>query len=104
MPPFIMKSTSLILPLLTAVFVSAHGYVKSVSVNGQSYPGNAPGAATNPSVIFGISTIDPVKGATNVDLTCGQNASPASNVADAMPGDTITIQWMGEANKVRFNL
>ena len=40
-----------------------------------------------------ISTIDPVKGANNSFLNCGQNATVASNVASVNPGSSLTFQW-----------
>ena len=48
-----MRGFSLLLSLFLAlpVFVSAHGYVGSVTIDGKSYQGNIPGGSTNPSAI-----------------------------------------------------
>ena len=40
---------------LLPFLVSAHGYIGSVTIDGQSYPGNEPGGATNPSIIRQVS-------------------------------------------------
>ncbi|KDQ51349.1 glycoside hydrolase family 61 protein [Jaapia argillacea MUCL 33604] len=90
-----MKSFStLFLSLLAATpLVSAHGFIKTVIIDGKTYQGNLPGGATNPSPIRQISTIDPVKGATNAFVFCGQNATVASMVAPANPGSTVTFDW-----------
>lgn len=40
---------------LLPFLVSAHGYVKSVTINGQNYAGNQPGGPTNPSIIRQVS-------------------------------------------------
>ncbi|KAF9218867.1 hypothetical protein BS17DRAFT_822294 [Gyrodon lividus] len=80
---------------LLPVLVSAHGYVGSVTIDGTSYLGNEPGGAMNPSVIRQVSTIDPVKGATNPSLNCGMNATLAANVANANPGSQLQVHWVG---------
>ncbi|KAL4062371.1 glycoside hydrolase family 61 protein [Scleroderma citrinum] len=81
--------------LALPVFVSAHGFVSSVSIDGKSYQGNIPGGSTNPSVIRQISTISPVKGSSNPSLNCGMNATMASDVANANPGSQILVYWVG---------
>ena len=88
--------------LLSATYVAAHGYVHQVAIDGTIYPGNAPGATPSPSIIRQISTIDPVKGASNSNLNCGQNAQPASLVGNAMPGSTMSIYWGGNSLQVSF--
>ncbi|KAI6115346.1 glycoside hydrolase family 61 protein [Pisolithus croceorrhizus] len=80
---------------LLPVSVSAHGFVGSVTIDGQTYQGNIPGGTTNPSIIRQISTIDPVKGATDPSLNCGMNATLASDVANANPGSQILVGWVG---------
>ncbi|KAF9233584.1 glycoside hydrolase family 61 protein [Melanogaster broomeanus] len=81
-------------PLLS-VLVSAHGFIESVTIDGTSYPGNEPGGTTNPSVVRQVSTIDPVKGATDPSINCGMNATLAANVANANPGSQLQIHWVG---------
>ena len=91
MKPLFLPSILLFVPL-----VAAHGYVSVLGVDGTPYDGQEPtedGQATTPSVIRRISTIDPVKGANNSFLNCGQNATVASNVASVNPGSSLTFQW-----------
>jgi Auxiliary Activity family 9 (formerly GH61) len=73
--------------------VHAHGYVTKFVVDSKSYVGNVPNGPTNPSPIRQISSIDPVKGASNPNLSCGQNAKSASMVADVNPGSSISFTW-----------
>ncbi|KAL6305717.1 glycosyl hydrolase family 61-domain-containing protein [Sparassis latifolia] len=77
--------------------VSAHGYVGSVSIGGTVYAGSMPGHDQGTSPIRTVSTISPVKGATNPDLNCGMDAQLAGIDAPAAPGSNITIQWVGGA-------
>ena len=88
-----MKITSCYLPLLTAAYVSAHGFVRTLTINGQAYTGNIPAGTNSPSVIRQISTTFPNYGATNPALNCGPNATAGSLVATANPGDTLTFSW-----------
>lgn len=91
-----MKLTiSLLISLLTATSAFAHGYVAEIDIAGKSYAGNVPGGRDNPSVIFQISDVSPVKGASNPSLNCGLNATPATLVASANPGDKIDFHWKG---------
>jgi Auxiliary Activity family 9 (formerly GH61) len=101
----IMKTASLFIPLLSAAFVSAHGYISRILINGKPYIGNAPGANPVPSIIRQVGSTNPIKGAQNIDLTCGNNSPPpAALVADANPGDLLTITWEGQDGSVRFHL
>ncbi|KAF9232370.1 glycoside hydrolase family 61 protein [Melanogaster broomeanus] len=84
-------SSALLLPVL----VSAHGYVGSVTIDGTSYPGNEPGDNSNSGVIRTVSTIDPVKGATNPSMNCGMDAALAADVANANPGSQLQVYWVG---------
>jgi hypothetical protein len=82
-----------LVPLLVAQYVSAHGITSQISIQGKVFQGNRLGGPTNPSVIRQVSSQDPNKGANNPALTCGPNATPATLVADANPGDTINFDW-----------
>ena len=102
----IMKTTSLFVPLLTAAFVSAHGYINYVTINGKPYNGNAPGTTDTPSIVRQRS-INPILGAQNTDLACGTDSKPASLAADVNPGDVLRIFWKGGGGPetdVRFHL
>jgi len=90
-----MKTLYLLI-LLFVPFVAAHGYISILGIDGTPYNGQEPtedGQPTNPSVVRRISTIDPVKGANNSFLNCGQNGTAASLVASANPGSSLTFQW-----------
>ena len=52
-----------------------------------------------------ISTTDPVKGADNPSMTCGQDAQAAKLTVPANPGSKLEITWMsgsGDATVSRF--
>jgi hypothetical protein len=88
------RSTILFASLFTAMpYVAGHGFVMQLTIAGQLYNGNFPSATTSPSGIREISTQDPVKGANNSFLNCGQNAQSASLVLSANPGDPLTFNW-----------
>ena len=91
-----MKTTLLLFPLPTAAYVSAHGFLRTLTINGRAFTGNIPSGNTGPSVIRQISTVFPNKGTQNPALNCGPNATAGSLVADANPGDTLTFAWKGE--------
>jgi hypothetical protein len=76
-------------------YVSAHGYLKAVAIDGQWYAGNLPNNYKGPSPIRLISDIGPVKGSSNPDLICGLSAAKAELVVNANPGSTVSFQWMG---------
>ncbi|KAI1789111.1 glycosyl hydrolase family 61-domain-containing protein [Ganoderma leucocontextum] len=73
--------------------VTAHGYLKGVSIDGQLYQGNVPNQTPSDSPIRLIDDIDPVKGASNPNLSCGQNAQNAALVAPANPGSQVAFSW-----------
>lgn len=88
-------TTSLFVPLLAAAYVSAHGFLRTVTINGKAYTGNVPAGADNPSVIRQISTPFPNHGASNPALTCGPDSTAGTLVANANPGDSLTFAWKG---------
>ena len=93
-----MKSPALLFPLLFTSSVLAHGFVDILTIGSQAYQGQEPsedGQPNNASVIRRISTIDPVKGATNPDVNCGYSAEAASLNANASPGDRVLVKWVG---------
>ncbi|GJE89425.1 glycoside hydrolase family 61 protein [Phanerochaete sordida] len=84
--------------LSLSLFISlahAHGYVKSIAIDGQWYAGNIPNNYKGPSPIRLISDIGPVKGATNPDIVCGLSAQKAEMVVPANPGSVFSVQWSG---------
>ncbi|CAA7263648.1 unnamed protein product [Cyclocybe aegerita] len=90
-----MKTISFLLPLLAATYVSAHGFLNQITINGKTYRGNKPNQRNDPSVIRRVSSPNPNYGANNAALTCGPNSIAGSLVADANPGDTVTFDWRG---------
>ena len=85
-----------LLPLVTA-----HGFLSQVSIDGQVYKGNVPNNYAGPSPIRLIDDVSPVKGASNPNLACGQNAVAAELVAMANPGSVVTFSWeSGEQGSV----
>ncbi|OCH88830.1 hypothetical protein OBBRIDRAFT_794851 [Obba rivulosa] len=81
--------------LAVAPYVSAHGFLGQVSVDGTPYRGNLPGKNQGSSPIRMVADISPVKGTTNPDLTCGLSAQAAALTVPANPGSNITFQWEG---------
>ncbi|KAK0475929.1 glycoside hydrolase family 61 protein [Armillaria novae-zelandiae] len=90
-----MNLTSFFIPLLAASYVAAHGYVQKVFIDGTEYTGPLVGSGSTDGITREISTQDPIKGATNADLTCGPGALAASKVADVNPGSSISFLWTG---------
>lgn len=95
-------STVIISLLLLIPYVSAHGVVSKLTIDGKSYKGNAPsqdGKRTTASVIRRISKTDPVKGANNPSVNCGNDAKAASLSATAKPGSKLLFEWSGGDNE-----
>lgn len=93
-----MKSFTLAIfatALALAPYVAAHGSVHKITIDGKDYTGPAVGKGPlKGSPIRAISEVDPVKGATNPNLACGQSAQLADTNAPANPGSTIELFWM----------
>jgi len=93
-----MKSftlTAFATALALAPYVAAHGSVHQITIDGKAYTGPAVGKGPlTGSPIRAISEVDPVKGATNPSLSCGQNASLADTTAPANPGSQLEITWV----------
>jgi len=91
------KLFATLLPLvLAATYTSAHGIVRDITIEGTKYVGpdvNQGFRAAGASVIRQVLDTSPVKGATNAAMTCGTNATPASLVANANPGDQVAFNW-----------
>lgn len=93
-PCYTMKFSSLFLAtLFAAPFVSAHGVLRRITIQGKVFEGNLPGRTGKDSVIRLVDRQDPNYGAQNLALTCGHNSAEAALFADAKPGDTITFAW-----------
>ncbi|KAI9058940.1 lytic polysaccharide monooxygenase [Trametes sanguinea] len=80
--------------LLTALFalvpyVSAHGFVAKVTIDGKSYDGNVTRLP-----IRSISANGPVKSVTDPNLACGLGSVPGTVIAAANPGSTIAFHWI----------
>ncbi|KAI0759233.1 glycosyl hydrolase family 61-domain-containing protein [Trametes elegans] len=90
-----MQPITVLLASLFAVLpnVVAHGYLKSVAIDGKTYQGNVPNNPSGDSPIRLIDNIEPVKGTDNPNLSCGQNAQNAALVVPANPGSKLTFAW-----------
>lgn len=91
-----LSSTFLLLPLALASYVSAHGFVHQFSVNGQTFTGARPSnqRSNQKSVIRQVTKQDPIYGATNPDVNCGNGGGfVASDVAKVNPGDVLKFDW-----------
>jgi hypothetical protein len=86
--------SAIFVPLVLSSLVSAHGWLNSVAVGTKTFAGNVPNASPTGSVIRQINDVDPVKGASNPFMNCGQNAQLATQVASAMPGDPVAFSWV----------
>jgi len=93
-----MKSFSLSIPLLLATaasYVSAHGIVSSLTIDGKYYQGDLPNAPDNPSIIRQVADVGPVKGAMNANITCGLAATFAALNGPVNPGSVLQLNWTG---------
>ncbi|TBU45368.1 glycosyl hydrolase family 61-domain-containing protein [Dichomitus squalens] len=81
----------LLFTLITQVL--AHGYLKSVAIDGTTYEGNVPDQTPSNSPIRLIDSVEPVKGASNPNLSCGQDAQNAALVVPANPGSQVAFSW-----------
>ncbi|KAG6836581.1 hypothetical protein H0H93_006417 [Arthromyces matolae] len=82
-----------LVPIVLATSAYAHGIVTQITIDGTVYAGNTLNGNISPSIIRAVNTNSPVKGASNKDLNCGTNASPASLVGNAMPGSKLQFTW-----------
>lgn len=95
-----MKSFfTLLIPLTLAVSALAHGFVSKITIDGKAYKGTLPTsnaaseAKKKPSIVRLITDMSPVHGANNPSVNCGPGAGPAMNVAEALPGSTVSFEW-----------
>ncbi|KAJ7314185.1 glycoside hydrolase family 61 protein, partial [Mycena albidolilacea] len=91
-----MHLRTVLLPLLAIPYVSAHGFVHKVWIGTKTYLGNTPSAEPTASIVRQINSVDPVKGANNPFVNCGNDAQFASDIADANPGDSMSFLWTRE--------
>lgn len=94
----IMKFTLVasVLPLVS--YVSAHGYLRQIAIDGTVYRGNIPHVTNFSSPIRLVDDIVPVKGATTRAINCGLDAAIATVVAPAKPGSAMSFDWAGGDN------
>lgn len=90
-----MKFSAITLSALAAFvpYVSAHGFVSKVVIDGKEFDGPVPGDASMSSAVRMISSNGPVKGADNPDMNCGLDAQLAKVNAPANPGSQLQISW-----------
>ncbi|GJE95949.1 glycoside hydrolase family 61 protein [Phanerochaete sordida] len=76
-------------------YAAAHGSVAKITIDGKDYAGPGVGkGALKGSPIRAISEVDPVKGATNPNLACGQSAALADTTVPANSGSTVELHWV----------
>jgi hypothetical protein len=83
-----LSTVLVLLPPLATPYVSAYGLAQS-----RGFP-RQPHAVPTASIVRQIDSVDPVKGANNPSVNCGNGAQLASDVADANPGDTMSFLWI----------
>jgi hypothetical protein len=89
-------STLVLIPLLLASYVSAHGFVAFVTADGKTDTGNRPfGNGGGNTAIRQITSPDPNRGANNPALNCGPGARRASGTLNLSPGDSMAFDWRG---------
>ncbi|CDO75941.1 Auxilliary Activities Family 9 protein [Trametes cinnabarina] len=96
---FAVASLALLTGLLGLVpYVSAHGFVMNVTIDGKTYEGNGPRQYSNPyivdSPIRSISQNGPITSVSDPNLACGQDSQPGAVVATANPGSAIAFTWV----------
>jgi len=80
--------------LMLAPSVVAHGFVRSVTINGVNFPGPVPNNdAGLKSPVRAINNVEPVKGANNPDINCGHDAQASALAPEAPPGSVVTFDW-----------
>ncbi|KAJ6480266.1 glycoside hydrolase family 61 protein [Mycena sanguinolenta] len=86
----------LLLPFLTLPSVFGHGFVWKVGIDAtQTLIGNVPNARPTGSIVRQINSVDPVKGADNPYVNCGNDAQLAEDIVDVNPGDDMSFLWTG---------
>jgi Auxiliary Activity family 9 (formerly GH61) len=93
-------STFTLLSLLLAAgsnFVSGHGIIKNVMINGKTYPGAlGPGSDPANSPVRAVSSGDPIFDVNSPDMSCGTASQFAPISAIAVPGDVVSINWQAQ--------
>ncbi|KAF7419514.1 hypothetical protein PC9H_002105 [Pleurotus ostreatus] len=88
-----------LLLLLLPTQTSAHGFVRTVTVNNTPFPQNTPNAKPFAAATRQINDVSPLKGANNKNLGCGATADPKKLFADksinVKAGDNVDIDWAG---------
>ncbi|KAL2152112.1 hypothetical protein VTH82DRAFT_5296 [Thermothelomyces myriococcoides] len=93
-----LTSKALILSSLASL-VAGHGYLKSITVNGQDYLAWQVGQddyVNPPPVRYARKLADngPVPDFTTKDITCGAGGNePAEGIIELKAGDTVTLNW-----------
>lgn len=76
------------LPIFLATYVSAHGELFRVTIDGKTFSKSDP-----QSIIRVVSSQDPNKGAFNPAITCGPDAKSAALSASVNPGTSMSVDW-----------
>lgn len=95
-----MKTIALLLPLLAAVYVAAHGAVSDVVYKGQTFRALNPGNRGRDTAVWTVSNVNPNYGFNNPALSCGPNPTPGDRSITVAAGDEIQIGWRGVSSCV----
>jgi len=88
-------SSTLVFAIVAAAvpFVSAHGFVQDLKIDGKLIKGSPVGGKAVDTSIRQVFSQDPIKGANNPSVNCGNGAKAASQVSSANPGSTLAFSW-----------
>ncbi|KAL2146550.1 hypothetical protein VTI28DRAFT_3441 [Corynascus sepedonium] len=93
-----LASTTLLLSSLVSL-VAGHGYLKSITVNGEEYLAWQVGQddyVTPAPARYArkVADLGPVPDFTTKDITCGAGGNePAEGIIELKAGDTVTLNW-----------
>jgi len=91
------SSTFIAILLAGSGLVSGHGIIKTVKINGKTYPGaTGPGADASNSPVRAVSSGDPIDDVTSPMMLCGRDSKSAPISASVKPGDNVEIAWQAE--------
>ncbi|KAL2751905.1 glycoside hydrolase family 61 protein [Sodiomyces alcalophilus JCM 7366] len=97
-----MAQKALLASVLGAASVAAHGFVETITVNGQTHENYNPGTfpyMDNPPAVPGWTADFPDLGfvepaaAGDPDIICHRSATPGQSHIPVNAGDTLTLQW-----------
>jgi len=99
-----MYSSIIAVLLAASGLVSGHGQIKSITINGKTYPGaTGPGSDPSKSPVRAISSGDPIDDVTSPMMLCGRDSKQAPLSATVSPGDKVEVAWQAETGIAWFH-